>query len=114
MAAAGGAAVVLAGVEVAQSRSGGANGVAERTLLDIHMEGVEHELKTGMRNPVDKLNGLLGDVDEAGLEAVQRLHAEHHSEPGGIGGQGPQLLHQQRKVLLTLRGSLPPEAPDPG
>ena len=70
------AAIVFAGVQVAHSRAGGADGVANRPLLDVHVERVEQQAAGRMVDAVDDLDRLRRQVEEAGLEPVERLDAE--------------------------------------
>jgi hypothetical protein len=48
--------VVLAHMDVAQARASGANGIAKRPLLDVHMKRIEHYLAGRVPNTVDNLN----------------------------------------------------------
>ena len=80
----GRAAVVLAGVEVGQPAAGGADRVADRLLLEVHVERVEQDAEARAVDPVDDLDRLVGDVHEARLEPVQRLEAQPYARVGGV------------------------------
>ena len=98
----GRAAIVLARVQVPQPRAGGTQRVADRLLLDVHVEGVEQQPARRVPDAIDHRDGLGRQVQHARLEAVQRLDAEHDAVVGGVHRQLLQLRDEQVGVLRAL------------
>ena len=74
--AAGRTAIAAAGVEVAEMRTGAANGGGGRFLLDIHVESVEKNFKRRAADIFDHLEGLIAGVDKIGFVAVEWFEAD--------------------------------------
>ena len=104
------AAIVLTGVEMLQARADGTNGIAQLALLDVHVERVEHDLAGRVIDAVYDFDRLRGQVDEARLEAVERLDAQHRAVIPRVGGQLAQVLDQQIRVAGALVGGHLPHA----
>src|SRR3954454_913315 len=96
------AAVVLARMQVTQPAARGMNRFANRAFLDIHVERIQQETAGRMIDAVDDLDRLLRQVDEAGLEPVQRLNAQDDPTVGGELCEPAELSHEQFYVLCPL------------
>ena len=96
------AAVVLAGVDLQQPVADEPDGVAERLLVDVHVERVEQHADVVRADAVEQLEHLLGGVDEVGLEAVERLDREPDAALGGVVGDRLDALDRERALLLAL------------
>ena len=95
-----------------QPRTGGANRVPDRFLFDVHVERVEQDPARRVIDPVDDLDRLLRQVEEARLEAVERLHAQRDPAVAGVLGQRLELRHEDVQVARALVGRLLPAAAD--
>ena len=107
-----GAAVVAAGVEVGQPVAGEPDRGRRVLLLDVHVEGVEQDPDAGRVDAVDDLQRLLDGVEEARLEAVERLDARavtprspHSRQPS----RSPST--RRRSTCRALRGVQEPGPP---
>ncbi len=99
---AGHAAVVLAGVEVVEPLACLPDSLAGVALFQMHVEGVQMQAHVGAADGLDHRQPLLHDIDQVGLETVERFHRQPHAVVAGIGCQRPQLGHGQ--VALALAG----------
>src|SRR5262249_9122713 len=61
---------------------------------------------------VDDLDRLRGQIQEARLEPVQRLDAEHDAAVGGVLGEAAQLSHEEIDVPRAFVARLQPEPAD--
>ena len=104
MIVAGRAAVAAAGMEVAQQLARLANGGGLVLLLDIHVERVEVQLERRAADRLDQLQRLVAGVDEVGLKAVERLHANLFAALLGIRGDRLKVLHHRLPLLLVFGG----------
>ena len=77
---AGNAAIVLAGVEMAEQWSSGPDRLAETVLLDVHMERIEHNLDVRLADLPDERDPLFGGVEDMVLEPVEHFQAEVNAE----------------------------------
>ena len=72
-------AVVVGDVEVDQPVAGVADRLAPVGLLHVHVEDVERDAAVAA-DGLGHRDGLVGAVDEVGLEAVERLDADAHAD----------------------------------
>ena len=79
---AGNAAIVLAGVEMAEQRARCPDRLAETILLDVHMERIEHNLNVRLADLPDERHSLFGGVEDMILEPVEHLQAQIHAKVG--------------------------------
>src|SRR4029450_13498973 len=89
-----------------------ADGVADRLLLDVHVERVEEDAARRTVHAIDDLDRLLRQVQEAGLESVERLDTQDDALVTRVRRQLLQLIDQQIGVALPLVSGLLPGAPD--
>ena len=73
------AAIVLAGVEMAEQRTGGSDRLAETVFLDVHMKRVEHDLDVGLAHFANEGNALFGGVQHVVFEAIEHFETEVHA-----------------------------------
>ena len=67
--------VIFAGVNMFQAGAGRADGVAQRFLLDVHVERIKHDLAGEVIDAVNYFDGLRSQIDETGFKAIQRFDA---------------------------------------
>ena len=79
---AGNAAIVLASMEMAKQRPGGADRLAEAVLLDVHMERVEMHFDVGLADLANEGDALLRGVQNMVLESVEHFQTEVDAEIG--------------------------------
>ena len=68
----------------------------------------------GMIDALDQLERLRRRVEEAGLEPIERLHAEHHASVGGVLAESAQRPRHLLDVARPLRRGGAPAAADRG
>ena len=76
---AAGHAVVVGDVEVDEQVAGVPDRLRPVGLLDVHVEDVERDAAVAA-DVLGHRDGLVGAVDEVGLEAVERLDADPHAD----------------------------------
>ena len=93
--------VVVGDVEVDEVVAGVADRLRPVGLLDVHVEDVERDAAVAA-DVLGQRDGLVGAVEEVGLEAVERLEADPHAD----------LLGVRLALLQALDGPLatPPRA----
>ncbi len=111
MASAWGAPVVLVGVDVHQARPGDLDGLAQVLLLNIGVEGVHHDLDGRAADHFHQFHSLLGQVDETGLEAVQRLYCQGDASVFSVFGSFLEVFGASFQLALALLGRSLPGAP---
>ena len=97
-----------------QSPAGGAKGVTHVLLFDPEVEQIERHADGRVVDPIDELERLLGSVQEAGLEPIQRLDAEDHAVVRCVGAQRAQNAGDLVDVALALGRGAAPAAPHSG
>src|SRR5512138_3565936 len=110
----GSAAVVFIGVNLEEAGADLADDISHAILLDVHVEGVEHDLTGGMVDTVDQFNGLVGGADEAGLEPIERLEPQAHSALSRVFRKIPKDIDQDLHIVFAVFGTLLPCAADGG
>ena len=101
---AGNAAIVLAGVEMAEQRARCPDRLAEAVLLDVHMERIEHDLDVRLADLPDEGDPLFGGVEDMILEPVEHLQAEVNAEIACKIGETGDALQASRPVPRLVDG----------
>jgi hypothetical protein len=99
---AGNAAIVFAGVEMAEQRASCADRLAETILLDVHMERIEHNLDVPLADLPDERNALFGGVEDMVLEAVEHFEAQINAEIACKIGEARDALQASRSVSRLI------------
>ena len=99
---AGNAAIVLASMEMAEQRAGGADRFAEAVLLDVHMERVEHHLDVGLADLANEGDPFLGGVQHMVLKSVEHFQTEVDAEIGGEIREAGNALEASRPVSCLV------------
>src|SRR5215213_1693009 len=90
----GSTSIVATGVEVDQLVADEADRRGLVLLLDIHVEGVQQRADCRGIDAVDDLHRLRSGVEEAGLEAIERLDREANATLPRVVGKWSESFHQ--------------------
>ena len=69
-----------------QSGANSAYSITDRSLLDVHMERVQHYLTSRVIDSIYQLDDLCSQVDETCFEPIKGFDAQYHSVRFGIFG----------------------------
>src|SRR5688572_27686511 len=96
---AGGEAVGVGEVDVVQEVAEGADGVRDRTLLDVHVEGVGHDAAVGETRLAPEPGALLQTVEQVRAVAVPALEREIHPQGCGVLARCPYSLNGPQPLV---------------
>ncbi len=104
----GSPAVIFVRVNVDHERPRQLDGLPEALLLDVRVKRVNHDLDARAVDHAVKLDCLLGEIDEARLEPVQRLKGKRDPLFLGVARHLLQVLRAALQLTrVLLRGGLP-------